>query len=173
MGTTTATAILPLLLSPALAPSLGLIASPPVVVDGGGRVSVAGGWVGWSVDVKIKVLVDGGGSGDDVLSGGGSVGILDEVGVVDEGGGGSSDELVDGGGGGSSDEVVVVVGGGGGGSVDELGGGSVEVGGGGSSVCVDVSGSPLVLLDMMKVWRLSRGKFLYGADMFMLVDGAQ
>lgn len=83
---------------------------------------------------------------------GGAGGVL--VGGVEVGGGGGA-ELV----------VGVVVGGTG---VDDELGMVVEVVGGTGAVGVDVFTPPsaeLVVFDMAKVWRFSRGRFLYGIDM--------
>lgn len=136
--------------------------------------------VGWSVGgedsvtVVNIVLVDPGGgllSGVEELCGGG-------LEVLDVGGG--SSELVDCGGG----ELVVDagggsweddVGGGGGGSSTELddwgggGGEGVDSGGSGADGVDDgTSSAPVVSFDMANLWRLSRGKFLYGIGMLVV-----
>lgn len=117
------------------------------------------------VTVSNTVLV-GGPGGLDVVSGGGvellggGPGVLE---VVCGGGELVVDVVVGGGGGGDELVVEVVVGGGGGGVV--VVGVVLVVSGGGGGVGVEVvspaPGTPvLVLFDMIKVWRLSRGKFL-------------
>jgi hypothetical protein len=176
MGTTTATAILPLLLSPPLDVSLGLMVLPDVDEGDGDDVASVAGFVGVEVSVLIEVAVEVAGPGVELVSVGGGVLLLGVGGGVLEvvSGGGDSlvDDVVGGGGGGELDEEVVV-GGGGGGVVD------VDVGGGGGVLLVvvlggagldvdDVGTSPpgvSVLFDMAKAWRFSRGKFLYGIDM--------
>jgi hypothetical protein len=117
------------------------------------------------------VLVAGGLPGDEELSGGGVELLVDAGGggsELESGGGGEELEVDDGGGGGGGVELVV---GSGGGGVDvEVSGGgtSLEVSGGGvgtSGVGVGTPAPSLVLFDMEKIWRFSRGKTLYGIDM--------
>ena len=172
MGTTTATAIFPPLLSPPLEPPLGLIAPPDVVDDDGGNVD----WlppVGDAVSVVIVtnfVEVDGSCVGVEVS---GSVGVLVGgvvCGVDVEGGGGGAellDDVVGGGGGGGSDDDVV----GAGGVVVGLGGVVEGSGVGGSAVEEFPGTSPpefVTLADMVNIWRLRRGKTLYGTAMLVV-----
>jgi hypothetical protein len=125
----------------------------------------------WVRSVDSEVCVGGvvgvvGGDGPVLLS---SVGVGSGVLVVDVVGGGSSEVVVVGGGGGDS----VVVGGGSVGVVGSVGGlvsGGLVSGGLVSGVLVgsDVSTPPSpvpVTFAMRKVWRFSRGKFLYGIGM--------
>jgi hypothetical protein len=134
-----------------------------VVVDDDARVESGGTD---SVSVLMIRVVDGASGGGvlvDVCWGGLLMG---DVSVV-VGGGGEEELLVVVGGGGGGVEVVV------GGAGDDVVGAVVEevVAGAGSlvvgvpgSVDVEVSGTVLVLLDMVKVWRFSRGNSLYKSD---------
>jgi hypothetical protein len=168
IGTTTAIAIFALLLNPSLELSPVLSGAPAVVVV---EESVAPpGWpdvvgVKYEVRICVSVLVSPpggvvvGAGGVDELLGGLGTGVFGVLLLVGGGGGGEllvgGDDVVGGGGGGEEDEGAVVVGGGGG-AVD-VGGGSLVVGGGGGD---DVSTPPapvLVVLDMMNLWRFSRG----------------
>jgi hypothetical protein len=137
-----------------------------------GAVVESPGWlvrVKDSVTVVYAVLVCGGGGssfGVEELCGGvGGVEVLDVGGGSSElVGGGGGELVVDGGGGGGSSEVVVG-GGGGGGSSEVVGGGGggasvVDSGGSGTGDDVGTSPAAVVLSDMEKIWRLSRGRFL-------------
>lgn len=119
--------------------------------------------------VWYTVLVSGA-FGVELVCGGGNDELLgDDVGRALEVVGGAGGVLVDGvevGGGGGGELVVGVVVGGAG--VDDELGMVVEVVGGPGAVGVDVFTPPsaeLVVFDMAKVWRFSRGRFLYGIDM--------
>jgi hypothetical protein len=126
----------------------------------------------WVRSVDSEVCVGGvvgvvGGDGPVLLS---SVGVGSGVLVVDVVGGGSSEVVVGGVGSGSGS---VVVGAGSGGVVGSAGGlvSGRSVSGGlvpGALVGSDVSTPPSpvpVVFAMRKVWRFSRGKFLYGIGM--------
>ena len=121
-----------------------------VLVCCGGGVSLSG--VEELCGGGVDVLDVGGGLSELVGGGGGE--------LVDDGGGGSSFEVDDGGGGGGASELVGGGGGGGGAEVDSDGSGADGVDDGRSSAA-------LVSFDMANLWRLSRGKFLYGIGMLV------
>jgi hypothetical protein len=179
MGTTTATAIFPLLLSPPLEPPLGLIAGSDDVVDAGTSWELVPEFVADRVTVSNTKLVCcvcvGASLGLELIGGGVEAELLGGASEVTGGGvevldGGGASLLIDVvvGGGGVSEVVV-----GGAGVEEELGGGGelVEVGSAGGEVGAaddEVSTSPppeLVALDMTKVWRFRRGSCLYGSAM--------
>lgn len=115
-------------------------------------VEVDGSCVGVEVSGSVGVLVGGVVCGVDVVGGGGGEELLDDV---VSGGGGDEDDGVVGSGG-----VVVGL------------GGVVEGSGAGGSAVEEFPGtSPpefVTLADMVNIWRLRRGKTLYGTAMLVV-----